>query len=317
MYSDLENKIKIGILRGGNTEHYSTSIKQGGDLMLFIMDNLSHKFTPVDIFVDKDGIWHTKGIPLYLADLSHKVDVIWNTTHNSFAQMLYNFNIPVFNGGSHSSFYDNNQNILREHIKNTGGMMPKSILFPAYQLDFDGSIDSFVQKKAQEVFNKFGAPWVIKTYTKDSGVGIHIAHTYPKLIEALFDLVSHSHTSILVEELILGKATSVHSLQGYRGEEFYNFPLLETSHNQISLPHIFSTEEKNKLFIYTKELHKNLNDQNYMKIDYVIGSNGKIYITDVAFHPDIRENSHLAQSILSVGSKIHNVFEHIVENTLK
>lgn len=312
-----QTKIRVGVLRGGDEEHFDLSLRQGSEAMLFILENLSDKYIPVDIFVDRDGIWHAKGLPIFLADLPNKVDVVWNTAHNSFSQMLRNFNIPVFDAGHNSTFFGNNDQILQNHIKNIGGTIPKSILLPAYQEDFDGEKKLYAQKKAKEVFHKFCSPWVIKSFTKDSGVGIHVAKTFPELISAIEDILEHSQNSILVEELVLGKAVSVHSLKGFRNEDHYNFPLLDyKTDNLFSLNH-FSDIEKENIFAFTKNLHKSL-DKNtcYLKVDYVVKPNGKVYVTSTSFSPDFRPSSHLEKSAISVGSKIHNVFEHILDNAL-
>lgn len=312
-----KNKIRVGVLRGGNGEVFDFSMRIGGDTILFILNNFPDKFIPVDIFVDTEGLWHVQGFPAYVADLPHRVDIVWNTTHHTFSQILRNFNIPVVDAGHNSSFLGASEQILRNHIKNHGGNMPNSILLPAYQPDFDGELELYAQKKAKEVFHKFGAPWVVKSFTKDVGVGIHVAKTYPELIEAIIDIVKHGASSILIEELVLGKAVSVHSLKDFRNEEIYNFPLLDTKTDHLFALNHFSDEEKQKLFNFTKNLHKSLIETHYMKTDFVIKPNGKIFVSQASFSPDLRENSHLAKSTVAVGSKIHSIFEHIIESALK
>ena len=56
-----EKKTKrVGILRGGAGKNYLSSLKKGGEIILHISENLSDKYKPVDILVDKDYIWHIK-----------------------------------------------------------------------------------------------------------------------------------------------------------------------------------------------------------------------------------------------------------------
>lgn len=310
-----QNKIRVGVLRGGDEEHFDLSLREGSEAFNFILENLAHKYTPVDIFIDKDGIWHARGVPVFLSDIPQKIDVVWNTAHNSLGQMLRNFNIPVFDAGHNSSFLGINNPVLQNHIKNMGGTMPRYILLPTFQEDFDGDKKLYAQIKAKEVFHKFGSPWVIKSFSKESGVGIHVAKTFPELISAIEDMIDHSTGSILIEELVLGKAVSTHSLKGFRGEDYYNFPLLDIKTDHLFALNHFSDKEKEDLFSFTKNLHKSLdNNTHYLKIDYVIKPNGKVYVTGTSFSPDFRQNSHLEKSVLAVGSKIHYVFEHILDN---
>jgi len=65
-------KRRVGILRGGTGEHYASSLKKGGDIILYISENLSNKYKVVDILIDKDHIWHLGGLPISPSDLAHR-----------------------------------------------------------------------------------------------------------------------------------------------------------------------------------------------------------------------------------------------------
>ena len=104
---------------------------------------------------------------------------------------------------------------MREHVKSVGILMPRYIISP---------------KNAREVFEKFGAPWIVKIFNE-----IKIVKTFDELAEAI-----NGEKNVIVEEFIPGKIASVHSVPKFRDEDIYIFPL----GNSFG---IFSAEEKEKL----------------------------------------------------------------------
>ena len=325
-----DKKIKrVGVLRGGplprssglcpregGTEiGYYSSIKKGGEIILYISENLGDKYKVIDILIDKDYIWHLNGVPVNPSDLINKVDLVWNTSHPSFSNILDSLLIP--NIGVSSFFYalDNNKEMLRDHIRQIGIQMPRSVVLPVYQKDFDGPREKYSIKKAKEVFEKFSSPWIIKSFTEDLNMGIHLAKTFPELVDAIEDGVKHEK-SILVEEFIAGKVASVHSVRGFRmgdlpaqAGDIYTFPL----GNSFG---VFSTTEKEKLSNLVKDLHKHINSKHYLKSDFVMNPRGRIYLLQASGMPDLKQDSHLSQVCESVGARMHHVVEHILENVL-
>jgi len=43
--------------------------------------------------------------------------------------------------------------------------MPRRIVLPLYQRDFDGEENTYARRKATEVFEKFAGPWIVKSFT--------------------------------------------------------------------------------------------------------------------------------------------------------
>jgi len=303
----VENKKikRVGVLRGGAGKHYGPSLKKGGEIITYIFDNLNDKYKIVDILIDKDYIWHINGVPILPADLVNKIDVVWNTSHPSFSNILESLSIPNIGIPFFGSGLENSRDLLHEHVKSISLQMPKSIILPVYQKDFDGERGQYAIKKAKEIHGKFCAPWVVKSFTEDSNMGIHLAKTFPELVNAIEDGIKHEK-SILIEEFIAGKVASVHSVPKFRGEDIYTFPLGNTFGN-------FSLEEKEKLANLTKILHKHIGAKHYLKSDFVLTPRGKIYLLLIESIPDLKLGSHFFQVCESVGAKTHHVIEHILE----
>lgn len=299
---------RVGILRGGTGEDYASSLRRGGDIIFHIQENLGDKYKTFDILIDRDGVWHLNGMPIVPADLIHKVDIVWNTTHPSITENLKNLSIPNVGINSFSHTILNSREMLREHMKKLGVDMPRHIVIPLYQKDFDGPRERYSIKKAKEVFEKFSSPWIVKSFTPDASMGIHLAKTFDDLVGAIEDGVKHQK-SILVEEFISGRVASMHSVPRFRQEDIYNFPLGNSFGN-------FTAEEKDKLHQLVKGLHHHIGASHYMKSDFVMNKRGKVYLLGVDLSPDLRPDSHFSQVCELVGAKPHHVMGHILEQAI-
>jgi len=294
---------RVGILRGGEKD-YENSLEKGGELISHIVENLSDRWKVIDIFIDKDGIWYIAGKKFQPLDLIDKVDVVWNATHPSYSNVLKIFSI-LFIGFDFFSFdVSKSRTLLEEHMKKIGVKMPRHFIIPPYQKDFDGPLEKYIIKKAKEVHQKFSAPWIVRSFVNNSSMGIHVAETFPKLVEALEDGVNHD-ASILVEELISGKNAFMHTVSNFRDENIYAFPAGN-----------FSDIEKEKLINLAKDLHKNFGVFHYLKSNFVLHPRKGIFLTSVEFSPDFKQGSHFHKVCESVGTKTHNVIESILNSVL-
>lgn len=296
-------------MRGGIGDNYTSSLRHGGDIISHIQDNLGDKYKTFDILIDKDNIWHFNGVPISPGDLASKIDIAWNTTNPNFSNTLNNFSIPSVGASSFSYALQNSKEILREHMKKLGVDMPRSIILPLYQKDFDGDRSKYSIKKAKQVFEKFSSPWIVKSFTPDASMGIHLAKTFDELVGAIEDGANHGK-SILVEEFISGKVASIHSVPNFRKEDIYNFPLGNAFGN-------FTSSEKDKLSSLAKDLHYHIGASHYLKSDFVLSQRGKVYLLGIELGPDLRPDSHFSQVCELAGVKPHDIIDHILERALQ
>jgi len=327
-----KNKKRIGVLRGGAGKHYENSLKKGGEVIAFIFQNLSDQYRVVDILVDKEGTWHAGGLPVQPENLANKIDLVWNVSHPNFNNVLKN--LPISNIRLDSSpIIEQSRIMLNKNIKNFGIKIPEHIVFPVYQKDFDGPREKYANKKAREVLEKFGAPWIVRSFNSDlrmgpvrgregsqrpsasNGMGVHVAKTFPELVKAIKDGVSHEE-SILVEELIAGKSATVHSINNFRGESVYSLPAVEDRDGMIVAPGNFKADEKDKLIKISKKIHQHLNASHYTKFDFILHRTKGIYLINMEFLPDLKQNSGFTESCESVGAKAEHLLSHIIELSL-
>ncbi len=73
----------VGVLRGGPSSEYEVSLKSGANV-LGALD--TGKYEARDIFIDKSGQWHMRGVPLTPARALEGVDVALNVVHGEYGE---------------------------------------------------------------------------------------------------------------------------------------------------------------------------------------------------------------------------------------
>jgi D-alanine-D-alanine ligase-like ATP-grasp enzyme len=294
----------VGIVRGGSDENYKKSLHLGGQVFSCINENLSSQWKPIDILIDKEEVWHHRGLPTKLPELINKVDLLWNFAHPKYFSLLENLSIPNINFSVFSKIIIEDKNKLKEHIQNIDIQIPRHMIFSAYSKDLDGPKEKYILKKAQEVLNKFPAPWIVKTFIPESNTNIFLVKTFPELINTLRD-VFNSNKSVLIEEFIPGKIIPVHLLSGFRSKDVYIFPLGR-----------FLEKEKKEIEEKALRIFKHLQEKNYLRADFLLSSKNKIYLINLEFSPDLSENSYFLKACEDVGARASDVINHILEKNI-
>lgn len=292
---------KVGVIRGGK-KHYEASIKEGGELISHLISFSSHKFRPVDILIDKAGFWHASGLPVKVSELKEKADAFWDTTRSDAYMFLEDPAVVNVSGG-YSSFSGDTRKAFGEHLKKTGIKIPRHVVFPAYQKDFDGQVEDFITRKVTEVLEKFSPPWRVRLFPGNPKAGARLVKTAPELAQALAEGVKYEK-SILVEEFINGPLIPSHSVLGFRSKDVYVFPSIEKV-----------VVDKEKLYSLAKDLHECVPGAYYVNSGFVLNPQKGVYLVELEFSPDLGENSHFSESCKAIGVRTHNVIEHILEQS--
>src|ERR1035437_1534305 len=203
--------IKVGVIRGGMSGEYEVSLASGAQVLSHLRsDVMKDKYKAVDIFIDRDGVWHINGIPTTMDKIIYKVDVIINALHGDYGedgkvqQILEQWKIPYTGSGPFASAIGYNKFLTKQEFAKLGINTPRHILFPAYQEDFDEPKSRYAEKKAREVWERLPPPWIVKPLTGGSSMGVHVCKTFQSLVDA-FEEGINEKVSILVEEFIKGK----------------------------------------------------------------------------------------------------------------
>src|SRR5688572_25351064 len=74
--------IKVGVVRGGPSPEYDVSLETGKS----VIDSLGGNFGIIDIFIDREGVWHIGGVPKKPEEIFPHVDVFFNALHGAFGE---------------------------------------------------------------------------------------------------------------------------------------------------------------------------------------------------------------------------------------
>ena len=331
--------IKVGVIRGGVSGEYEVSLASGAQVLSHLRsDALNSKYKAVDIFIDRNGIWHINGIPTTMAKINHKVDVIINALHGDYGedgkvqQELENWKIPYTGSGPFASAVGYNKFLSKQEFTKLGIKTPKHILFPVYQKDFDGPKSGYAKKKAHEVWERLPPPWIVKPLTGGSSMGVYVCKTFQDLTNA-FEAGLNENVSVLVEEFIKGKEATVGVIDNFRKKKIYTLPPIEiripktstffdndvkyNGKSQEICPGNFTSDEKEELERLAALIHKGLDLSHYSRSDFIIHPRKGIYALEVNTLPGLTDQSLMPKAINAVGSTMPEFIDHIIKLALK
>jgi len=331
--------IKVGVIRGGMSGEYEVSLASGAQVLAHLnSDAMKDKYKAVDIFIDRDGVWHINGIPITMDKVIHKVDVIINALHGDYGedgkvqQILEEWKIPYTGSSPVASAIGYNKFLTKQEFEKLGIKTPKHILFPAYQKDFDGPKNEYASKKAKEVWERLPPPWIVKPLTGGSSMGVHVCKTFQDLVNA-FEEGSNESVSVLVEEFIKGKEATVGVINDFRNKKVYTLPPIEiripkastffdnevkyNGKSQEICPGNFTSEEKAELERLAALIHKGLDLSDYSRSDFIIHPKKGIYALEVNTLPGLTDQSLMPKAINAVGATMPEFLEHLIKLAFK
>ena len=75
-------RIKVAVLRGGPGVESEVSMKSGKN----VLENLSDKYIPIDVFVSKDKTWFVDGVEITPEKIFRNSDVVFNALHGEYGE---------------------------------------------------------------------------------------------------------------------------------------------------------------------------------------------------------------------------------------
>ena len=314
------NKIRVGVLRGGPSSEYEISLKTGGN----VLKSLPEKYSPIDIFIDKEGVWHIQGIPHKPHETFKKVDVVFNALHGEYGEdgkvqkILDTFSIPYTGSKTLPSAIGMNKALAKNIFKSYG------IKTPYYKVE---SKSDDVGEIASRLFNTFPMPAVVKPIASGSSVGVSIAYTFQGLQDALSKAFEYSDKA-LVEEYIKGREATCGVVDKFRGNDFYSLLPIEIikpeksdffdyeakycGGSQEICPGNFSQSEKEAIQNLAIKAHKVLGLRHYSRSDFIISPRRGIYILEVNTLPGLTAESLLPKSLQAVGCSLPDFLDHLI-----
>ncbi|MFH0804194.1 MAG: D-alanine--D-alanine ligase [Candidatus Zambryskibacteria bacterium] len=321
------HKIRVGVLRGGPSPEYDVSLKTGST----ILANLPDKYEPLDIFISKEGVWHTSGLEKDPYKILKSVDVVVNAMHGAFGEdgtiqkFLENFGIPYTGSDSLSSALGMNKMMSKNVFSLSGLKTPHHILLR----EDEGKT---AEEMTKEINENLPFPIIVKPINSGSSLGVSFVENPGQIKNALKKSFEHS-PKILVEEFINGKEATCGAIEGFRGQFLYTLLPVEISQNKkdafydydskyknlesrFKIPGNFNEDEKRQIQEATTLIHKALGLRHYSRSDFILHPRRGLFALEVNTLPELSHRSSFIKSLEAIGSNIKEFLSHLISKTL-
>ncbi len=320
-------KTRVGVLRGGPSSEYEISLQSGAT----ILKHLPEHYHPVDIFIDRNGAWHTQGVRHEAHRIFPKLDVIINGLHGEYGEngevqhLLESHGIPFSGSGRFACALAMNKSLAKNIVGRMG------IKTPAHRLIRREEMESLTPV-VEELFRSFPQPSVVKPRGGGSSLGITIVGTPEELAHAL-DQAFLMCDAVLIEEYIGGKEATCSILEDFRGEHWYAFLPSEvrippeslffdyfakySGKSEILCPGNFTNEEKRELQDSARRVHEALGLRHYSQSDFKVHPKRGIYFIEVDALPHLAEvHSPYLKALHAVGASTPEFLDHVARLAL-
>lgn len=317
---------KVGVLRGGPSSEYEVSLKTGKS----VIDNLNpEKYEALDIFIDRDGVWHYSGLPIEPEKVFKKVDVIFNALHGAYGEdgtvqkILDQFGVPYTGSRALASAIGMNKILSKKVYTDHGLKTP---------------LHKVLHKKEHKpehvsvIFKSFPMPAVVKPVSGGSSVGTNIASNLIELENAIDEAFKYGE-QIMLEEFISGKEATCGVVDNFREKEVYSLLPIEIrkpseskffdykakygGESEEICPGNFAVAEKKIIQEMAERAHRALGLRHYSRSDFIVHPRRGIYILETNTLPGLTTESLLPKSLQAIGCKFSSFLEHLIELALK
>lgn len=313
-------RLTVAVLRGGPSSEYEVSLKTGAALLSALPEE---RYDARDIFIDKRGVWFTRGLPMEPARALFGVDVLVNALHGGVGEdgtiqrIAEQLHIPYVGSRPAPSALSLNKVRAREVLREAGIALPRAVAFSAGN-------EFTVRDMAGLVFSQFGPPYVVKPASEGSSAGLRLAATVIELPDMIGDVMDEFGAAI-IEEYVFGDEAVVGLIQDFREQSVYALPpaLAERPEGHAILPyslriagkirHVvpspFSHNEKRALEDMARKAHQALKLSHYSSADFILSRRGPVLL-ELDAQPHIHETSAFYHMLEAVGSSLREFLEH-------
>lgn len=301
----------IVVLRGGNKD-FKQSLIEGGEVLASLT---KIGYTPVDVLIDRDLEWTSKGIPTDAHAVYSQAHTIVDATGmrgEAYQALAKKMNIPLI--FSHGDDMTLNREDLYRILRQQDIKVPETFVVRA-----SAPINDAIFR---ELWTKFHTPLLVRPIHKEQG-------TSSKLIKMYHDLEmtirEYHEKGIDVHVLTYRKypITSIAVLPHFRNEEVY-IPLwvdifpdegqLPNRDSRMS-PHLQSPDfRKENMKAVVTRVYKALALDKPVCIDF-INHNNEYVVVNVDLTPSLRKDGRFMQSLATTGVDAgHYVHECILHD---
>jgi D-alanine-D-alanine ligase len=316
------SRITVGVLRGGTSHEYNLSLKTGAAMLAALPEE---RYDVRDVFIDKSGVWHLRGMPMDASRALAQIDVVLNGLHGGVGEdgtiqrLLEGIGVAYAGSRARGSHQSLNKIRAREILQEAGVRMPRG-------LSFTLTNELNTAEMAKAVFSQFGPPYIVKPANDGASYGIRFAVNLHALPDAIADVLDGFGIAI-VEEYINGDEASVGIIEDFRGQELYvlspssvEFPdnarFFEPRHHEEGLakhtcPSNFTHTEKHAIEDLARAAHKVLGLSHFSRADIMNTRHGP-YLLEVNALPGLYAGASFPVMLEAVGSSKREFLEHAI-----
>jgi len=318
-------RIKVAVLRGGPSSEYEVSLKTGRN----VLDNLSDKYIPIDVFISKDGNWHIDGAPVTPYKIFENADVVFNAMHGEYGedgkvqQLMDKFGVKYTGSKALASAIGMNKVMAKEIFRKSG------LKTPVFKIIQKGAE---LNEESLKLFKTFPMPAIIKPNGSGSSLGVSIVGKLDEIKPALEKAFEHSDV-IIAEEFIIGREASCGVIENFRDQEFYSllpteiktdekyefysYEAKNSGESKQICPGNFSPKETETIKNMAAEAHRLLGLRHYSRADFIVSPKRGVYILEVNTLPGLTKESIFIKELEAVGCSFPYFLDHVLTLALE
>lgn len=327
--------IKVGVLRGGDADSYDLSMDMGARVIdMLRREPYCKEYEPVDIIIDKKGVWHISGFPVLAEKALRHIDVVYNALHGTYGgdgrvqHILETFHMPFTGSGAAGTIMSRDKKLTRDTLKRAGIKTP-------YARDLHLDHADAIEPVAHDLFKSFPMPVVVKPRHSNSSTGVSVARNFQELVDAIDHARVYS-PDIVVEEYITGKEIISGFIEGFRDHEHYpmvpvevrpntkvdkhtrifNFEDKMSGNYEHTVPADLSEGEKGEIADIVKTVRDSLAMRHLGTVDFIVSPRRGVYVLEVNTHPHMHDHAPFLKSLHAVGSGEEELVAHLIRLAL-
>jgi len=298
--------LKIGLIYGGYSSERDISIKSGKAVEKALKElNLNYKvFDPID----REGF--IKGL------IEYKPDLVFNILHGKGGEDGVIQGVLEFLGFKHTT----------SSVKTSALTMDKDFtkrILKTYNIPMADWI-VIKNEKDLEKLDISNFPKVVKPAEEGSSIGVHIVNSKDELIETVKDLLKLNQ-KILIEDFIKGREITVGVLYGEPLDiieikvknGFYDY---KNKYLSNDTEYICPADIEKDIYKYIQnlsvEIYNILECSGAVRIDYILGEDGRPYFLEINTIPGMTDHSLLPKASQKRGLNFKNLVLEIIKGAL-
>lgn len=322
--------ITVGVLRGGPSREYEVSLATGAAVLNGLNED---RYKTRDIFIDRNGQWHSHGAPTTPERALRGIDVVFNALHGEYGEdgtvqkLLDAYNVPYTGSGVFASAlaFD------KAHTYKYSGKIP-GVKVPQYVVVRASEAVDTPMLAAQRVFAAFGPQYVIKPVCSGSSYGVVIAKTLNELAD-VFNTIFDEHEAVVVQQYIQGREGTCGVINHLREETTYTLPPIEIIYpkerpvwdyeskydaalTEEICPGNFTKAEKEAMQNAARAIHEALGLRHYSRSDFIVAPSG-IYFLEVNNLPGLAPACLMPKALEAVGLSYSDFLDHLISLAIR